>query len=60
MTREQRRLLADKLPDTANVAAGVMVFSPLVGGQHLSAASFVIGAFVWFAAFGSALWFRRK
>ena len=39
LTREQRRLLAEKLPDTANVAAGVLVFGPFVGGQRLSATS---------------------
>jgi hypothetical protein len=60
LTPEQRRLLAEKLPDTANVAVGVLVFGPLVGGQHLSAMSFVLGACVWFAAFGAALKLRRK
>ena len=45
---------------TANVAAGVLIFGPFVSGQQFSASSIALGAAVWFAAFGWALWFRRK
>jgi hypothetical protein len=46
-SEEQRRTLADKVPDVANVAAGAMVFGQFLGGQRFS----------WLmATFGLAIW----
>ena len=47
LNREQRRVLVDKLPDVANVAAGAMVF-----GQALTERTFSLRL----AALGVALW----
>lgn len=47
LTSRQRALLADKLPDAANIAAGALVF-----GQFLSDRTFSLPL----AAFGTTLW----
>ena len=47
LNRHQRAVLADKLPDIANVAAGALVFGQLLGERTFS---------FWLAAGGLALW----
>lgn len=47
LTSRQRALLADKLPDVANIAAGALVFGQSLGDRTFS----------WpLAAFGTTLW----
>jgi hypothetical protein len=47
LTRRQRELLADKLPDFANVAAAGLVFGQFASGQAISARVAVAGFAVW-------------
>jgi hypothetical protein len=52
---EQRALLREKIPDLANVAAGVLVFGPFVMGESLSTNLVIAGALLWFFLIGLAL-----
>jgi hypothetical protein len=54
-TRAQRRMLADKLRDAANVAAGAMVFGQFLGGGGFSLRVAVAGLIVWTIFPGSAI-----
>jgi hypothetical protein len=47
LTREQRRILADKLPDLANVGAGLLILGQLVGDQPVSIPLFILGTAFW-------------
>ena len=47
LNRNQRAVLADKLPDMANVAAGALVFAQFLGERPFSP---------WLAACGIGLW----
>ncbi len=51
----QRGVLADKLPDLANIGAGLFIFGQFVGPQPSSEALLMIGAGVWVGLFGTAL-----
>ena len=53
--QRQRDVLADKLPDLANIGAGLFVFGQFVGQQPPSAPLLVIGAIVWAILIGVAL-----
>jgi ABC-type Fe3+-siderophore transport system permease subunit len=54
LTRRQRDVLADKLPQAGNVGMGVLVFSQLGGQQVFSPYSFGAGIVMWIVsmAFG--------
>ena len=47
LNREQRRTLADKLPDMANVAVGAPVFGQFLGDRVFSPALAAMGAALW-------------
>lgn len=47
LTRAQRAVLVDKLPDVANVAAGALFFGQFLGDHAFS---------LWLALLGVALW----
>lgn len=47
LNRNQRTVLADKLPDMANLATGALVFAQFLGERAFSP---------WLAAFGIGLW----
>jgi hypothetical protein len=47
LDRNQRRVLADKLPDAANAAVAALVFGQLVAGHPVSMAVAVSGTLLW-------------
>ena len=47
LNREQRRTLADKLPDMANVAVGALVFGQFLGDRIFSPALAASAAALW-------------
>ena len=47
LSRKQRDLLADKLPDFANIAAGGWLFGQVAGGNDFSAKVAAAGLTVW-------------
>lgn len=47
LNSEQRAVLADKLPDAANIASGALVFGQFLGERPFS---------VWLALSGIAVW----
>ena len=51
----QRELLADKLPDLANVSAGLFVLGQFVGQQPLSPLLLVTGLVMWAVLIVAAL-----
>ena len=51
----QREMLADKLPDLANVGAALFVLGQLVGQQPLSLPLFVTGLAMWAVLIAVAL-----
>ena len=57
---EQRRLLADKLLDLANVAAAALVFGQFLGDGRLSPAAIVAGFLIWMGLAGFALVLQRR
>jgi hypothetical protein len=49
LSEQQRAVLADKLGDAANLAAGALVFSQFLSDHALSAAFVVLGSTLWLA-----------
>jgi hypothetical protein len=49
LTREERAVLRDKLPDLANLAAGTAVFGQLLRDDAYSSALAFTGAVIWAA-----------
>ena len=47
LTKEQRSLFGDKLPDLANLVAAALVFGQFVGQQSVSLVVMSIGFMVW-------------
>lgn len=47
LSTEQRRLLADKLCDIANLAAGALIFGQFIGDQRFSVPLALLGSVVW-------------
>jgi hypothetical protein len=47
LKREQRHLLADKLPDVANLGVAGLIFAQFVGSQRFSLAVAVAGLALW-------------
>ena len=47
LSGKQRAVLADKLADTANVAAGALVFGQFLGGELIAPLRLLIGAGFW-------------
>jgi len=50
LSEQQRAVLADKLGDAANLAAGALVFSQFLSDHALSAAFVVLGSTQWVAS----------
>jgi len=44
---KQRAVLADKLPDLANLAAGAMIFGQALSGNGFSFSTAVVGFGIW-------------
>ncbi len=60
LKREQRQLLADKLPDVANVAAGGLVFGQALSQERFSVDMAALGFATWLALMALALGYTRK
>ncbi len=60
LTRRQRELLADKLPDFANVAAAGLLFGQAAGGQTFSLRAAMAGIGVWAAVMVLSLVLARS
>ena len=48
----QRRVLVDKVPDLANIGAGLFVFAQFIGGQPASLSLLLTGLAMWAAVLG--------
>ena len=46
-SEQQRAVLADKIGDAANLAAGALVFSQFLNGQEFSLAALGLGGGLW-------------
>jgi hypothetical protein len=55
LTTEQRGLLADKLPDVANIAAGALVFGQSLSDRTFSWPLAAAGVALWAFLFGCAV-----
>lgn len=51
LKRRQRELLADKVPDTANLALGALVFGQFFSDRQFSLVSAVAGLALWVVLF---------
>ena len=60
LSTEQRRLLADKLCDAANVAAGALTFGQFIGAAEYSLPLGLLGALVWLGFGGVAVMLTRE
>ena len=54
LTTEQRRMLIDKLPDTANLALGALVFGQFIGDRPFSTTVAILGIAMWTVLAGCA------
>lgn len=55
LTSRQRVLLADKVPDVANLAAGALVFGQFLGDRTFSWPLAAAGLALWALLFGCAV-----
>lgn len=60
LNREQRRILADKLPDTANVAVGGMVFGQFLSDRAFSPLVAVSGLVLWVLVIATVVLLGRR
>ena len=60
LTNGQRALLADKLPDVANIAAGALVFGQFLSDRTFSLPLAAAGVALWAFLFGCAAVLARK
>ena len=60
LSEEQRRVVVDKLPDMANVAAGAMVFGQFIGDQPFSITVAAAGVAAWIALGGIVFLLTRR
>ena len=60
LSEGQRRVLTDKLPDVANVAAGAMVFGQFLGDRPFSMPLATAGAVAWLALSIVTLFLARR
>lgn len=56
LNRKQRTLLADKLPDVANVAACALVFGQFLGGRPFSLELASFGTGLWIVLVACSVW----
>jgi hypothetical protein len=55
LTSQQRALLADNLPDVANIAAGALLFGQFLGDRAFSLLLAAAGLALWGFLFGCAV-----
>jgi hypothetical protein len=60
LNREQRRTLADKLPDMANVAVGGMVFGQFLGDRPFSPVLALSGLVFWVLVIATVVFLGRR
>ena len=60
LNERQRSVLIEKLPDTANVAAGGMLFGQAISGQPFSTAAAIAGLAVWAGILGYPVFLARS
>ncbi len=60
LSQEQRRVMVDKLPDMANVAAGAMVFGQFIGDRPFSITVAAAGVAAWVALGGIVFLLSRR
>ena len=60
LNREQRRVLTDKLPDGANIAAGALVFGQFLSSQTFSPLAALTGAGMWVILLAVALLLAKE
>lgn len=59
LTAGRRTLLADKVSDVANVAAGAMVFGPFLSDRPFSIPQMLLGGTIWIFLVGCAVAIRE-
>lgn len=57
LKRKRRAILAEKIPDIANIAAGALVFGQMLDGGRFSGLLALVGFVVWVLLFGFAMMF---
>jgi hypothetical protein len=57
LNRAQRAILAEKVPDIANIGAGALVFGQTLDGGQFSGSLALVGFVVWVLLFGFAMMF---
>lgn len=60
LSKEQRRMFIDKVPDVANVAAGALVFGQVLSGQGFSPSLAATGAAIWIVLVGWSFFLARQ
>ena len=60
LNREQRRTLADKLPDMANVAVGGMVFGQFLSDRPFSPLLALSGLVLWVLVIATVVFLGRR
>jgi hypothetical protein len=55
LNRAQRAILAEKIPDVANIAAGALVFGQTLDGRQFSGSLALFDFVVWVLLFGFAI-----
>jgi hypothetical protein len=60
LSREQRRTLADKLPDMANVAVGGMVFGQFLSDRPFSPLLALSGLVLWALVIATVVFLGRR
>lgn len=60
LSHEQRRMLVDKLPDTANLGLGALVFGQFLQDRPFSRWLAAAGVFVWVTLIAWALFVGRR
>ena len=60
LTREQRRMLIDKLPAAANLALGGLVFGQFLGDRPFSPGVAVLGMAAWVCLLGRVAPLARR
>ncbi len=60
LRQAQRTVLAEKIPDLANLAAGGLIFGQFVGGQPFSPTVAMVGVITWVAMIGLTLVIARN
>ena len=60
LNREQRRTLADKLPDMANVAVGALVFGQFLSDRPFSPIAAIDGGVLWILVIATVVMLGRR